>query len=238
MFSRLASTFTFRQASHSATRHLERPFHNARATLSPLTVSTLPRSCPACHQPLPSTLPACSNCGSITNIPSDINYYHLLGFEYNPSQFHLDQGLLRSQFRCAQVACHPDAWTSKGQGKTDVAQLLSSQVNEAYQTLRDPLSRLHYLLALNGVPMEETDKLEDMEFLSEIMLARDTIDDAEDKAEVLQVAEECQEKLKNAFKEISRLVERGDWSAAKQAGLRLKYLRGVEKAAEEWLRDR
>lgn len=40
--------------------------------------------------------------------------------------------------------------------------------------------------------MEETDKLEDMEFLSEIMLARDTIDDAEDKAEVLQVADECQ----------------------------------------------
>lgn len=115
MFSRLASTFTLRQASHSAAHHLERPFHNARATLSPLTVSTLPRSCPACHQPLPSTLPACSNCGSITNIPSDINYYHLLGFDYNPSQFHLDQGLLRSQFRRAQVACHPDAWTSKGQ---------------------------------------------------------------------------------------------------------------------------
>lgn len=86
--------------------------------------------------------------------------------------------------------------------------------------------------------MEETDKLEDMEFLSEIMLARDTIDDAEDKAEVLQVADETREKLKTSFKEISRLVERGDWSAAKQAGLRLKYLRGVEKAAEEWLRDR
>ncbi len=48
----------------------------------------------------------------------------------------------------------------------------------------------------------------------------------------------CTEKLKNAFKEISRLVERGDWSAAKQAGLRLKYIRGVENAAEEWLRDR
>ncbi|KAG7450509.1 uncharacterized protein BT62DRAFT_518448 [Guyanagaster necrorhizus] len=190
MFSRLASTCTLRQASHSAARPFKRSFHNTQPALSPSTISALPRSCPVCHQPLPSSLPACSNCGSITNIPSDINYYHVLGFEYNPSQFHVDQGLLRSHFRHAQIACHPDAWTSKGQGKTDIAQLLSSQVNEAYQTLRDPLSRLHYLLTLNDAPMEETDKLEDMEFLSEIMLARDTIDDAEDKAEVLQVADE------------------------------------------------
>ncbi|KAK0465018.1 uncharacterized protein EV420DRAFT_933701 [Desarmillaria tabescens] len=253
MFSRLASSFTLRQASYNAAHHLKRPLHNTRPVLSPSTVSTLPSSCPACHQPLPSSLPACSSCGSITNIPSDINYYHLLGFDYVPSQFHVDQGLLRNQFRRAQIACHPDAWTSKGQvrfvhfllfishtlqGKTDVAQLLSSQINEAYQTLRDPLSRLTYLLTLNGVPMEETDKLDDMEFLSEIMLARNTIDDAEDEAEVLQVADECREKLKDAFKEISILVERGDWSAAKQAGIRLKYIRGVEKAAEEWLRDR
>ena len=61
-------------------------------------------------------------------------------------------------------------------------------MNNAYQKLRDPLKRLHYILELNGVSMEETDKLEDAQFLTRIITARDDIEEAgsADQVELIQ----------------------------------------------------
>ncbi len=171
------------------------------------TLATLFKSCPSCHQPLTSSVPACNKCGTIKAIPRDVNCYNILGLPYEPHKFTLDELDLRNRFRRAQAACHPDTWTSRGavsnhegllamhalipmQDNTEVAQELSSQVNNAYQTLRNPLTRLQYLLELNGVPMEETDKIDDMEFLSDVLMARGTIEEAESIEEVDAVVEE------------------------------------------------
>lgn len=62
--------------------------------------------------------------------------------------------------------------------KQDVAQALSSRVNEAYQRLLTPLSRAEYLLECHHHPISEADQVDNMEFMSEIMQIRETIEEA------------------------------------------------------------
>lgn len=41
-------------------------------------------------------------------------------------------------------------------------------------------------------------------------------------------------KLAGAIQEITDLVAQKDWPAVKAAAIKLKYLQGIEKAAEAW----
>jgi molecular chaperone HscB len=62
-----------------------------------------------------------------------------------------------------------------------LAQTLSSRINHAYQALLSPLSRAEYILELNGHEVSETDHLDDVEFISEIMEAREELDGGDAK---------------------------------------------------------
>jgi hypothetical protein len=67
---------------------------------------------------------------------------------------------------------------------------VSSRVNEAYNSLSQPLRRAEYILEQNGMPIAEGDQLDDMEFISEIMQVRESIDDAEDIQELSHVVDD------------------------------------------------
>jgi Fe-S protein assembly co-chaperone HscB len=66
----------------------------------------------------------------------------------------------------------------KTQKEQNIAASQSSLLNKAYQTLRSPLERAEYLLSLEGIPLEETEKLDEKEFIMEIMEAREELEDA------------------------------------------------------------
>ncbi|KAL0581611.1 molecular chaperone [Marasmius crinis-equi] len=192
------------------------------------------KRCPNCSQPLPSTLPACTKCWHISTINPDTRAHDILGVPYHPNPFLVDQSLLKNNFRRSQAACHPDTWASKGDNKRIAAENLSAEINNAYQTLLNPLSRIEYLLRTNFQPLEETDKVEDLEFLGEIMMAREEIQDAETAEDVEPVLEQNQERIGQTLKEISRLVEASEWAKAKECAIKLRYLEGIRKAAKEW----
>ncbi|EEB89258.1 hypothetical protein MPER_12662 [Moniliophthora perniciosa FA553] len=81
--------------------------------------------------------------------------------------------------------------------------------------------------------MSETDKIEDMEFLGDIMMAREEIQTAETRDEVAHVIQENQDKIEETMKEIGQLVENKEWQKAKEAAIRLRYLDGIRRAAQE-----
>ncbi|KAF8237854.1 hypothetical protein L208DRAFT_1388802 [Tricholoma matsutake] len=123
-----------------------------------------PNKCPNCAAILPSLLPACTNCWHISHLPSNTRLHDIFGLPYHPNPFAIDVVTLKQKFREAQAICHPDSWASRGSNKQDVAQALSSRINEAYQRLLRPLPRV-----------------DNMEFMSEIMQTRETIEEAVDK---------------------------------------------------------
>ena len=100
-----------------------------------------------------------------------MNYFELFGL---PSQFQLDGSLLSSQFRELQKRFHPDNFASASERDRLMAVQKASEINDAYQVLKSPLSRAEYLLAENGVDIRgEQQTMSDPMFLMEQMELRE-----------------------------------------------------------------
>jgi len=72
-----------------------------------------------------------------------------------PRKLTLDTAALEKHFYILSRKLHPDRFASKPQAEQDAALEQSSQLNDAYRTLKDPIARTEYLLSLEGVQMEE-----------------------------------------------------------------------------------
>jgi molecular chaperone HscB len=72
-----------------------------------------------------------------------------------PRHLHLDTAALEKAFYAQSRKLHPDRFASRPAEEQLAALAASSQLNDAYRTLRDPIARTEYLLSLEGIQMEE-----------------------------------------------------------------------------------
>jgi molecular chaperone HscB len=75
-----------------------------------------------------------------------------------PPKLHLDTSSLEKAFYSLSRKLHPDRFASKPLAEQEAALAQSSQLNDAYRTLKDPILRTQYLLTLEGVELEEQSK--------------------------------------------------------------------------------
>ena len=67
-----------------------------------------------------------------------------------PQHLHLDAAALEKQFYALSRKLHPDRFASKPAAEQEAALAASSQLNDAYRTLKDPILRTQYLLKARG----------------------------------------------------------------------------------------
>jgi molecular chaperone HscB len=109
------------------------------------------------------------------------NFFEL--FEL-PVSFDLDSADLVRRYRELQVRVHPDRHAGGTDQERRLAVQMTAMINEAFQTLRDPVRRGRYLLGLQGVDTgEETDTAMDPAFLMDQMELREALDEARDSAD-------------------------------------------------------
>jgi len=72
-----------------------------------------------------------------------------------PPHLHLDLPALEHTFYAQSRKLHPDRFASKPAAEQEAALAASSQLNDAYRTLRSPIARTEYLLSLQGIQLEE-----------------------------------------------------------------------------------
>ena len=72
-----------------------------------------------------------------------------------PAHLQVDLPALEKSFYAQSRKLHPDRFASRPQPEQEAALAASSQLNDAYRTLRDPIARTEYLLALEGIQLEE-----------------------------------------------------------------------------------
>jgi molecular chaperone HscB len=72
-----------------------------------------------------------------------------------PPHLHLDLPALEKAFYAQSRKLHPDRFASKPLAEQEAALAASSQLNDAYRTLRSPIARTEYLLSLEGIQLEE-----------------------------------------------------------------------------------
>jgi molecular chaperone HscB len=84
-----------------------------------------------------------------------MDYFSFFGL---PRKLALDVLALEKQFYVLSRKLHPDRFASKPVAEQEAALAQSSLLNDAYRTLKDPISRTQYLLTLEGVELEEQSK--------------------------------------------------------------------------------
>jgi len=104
------------------------------------------------------------------------DYFSLFGL---PVRFAIDPAALDSAWRSVQGAVHPDRFAGQGDSQRLLALQYSTQINEAYQTLKEPLRRASYICKLNGLEIEpERNTAMPPEFLAQQMEWRESLEDA------------------------------------------------------------
>ena len=127
-------------------------------------------------------------------------------------KFNLDPVELENAYFAAQRQWHPDRFVTKSADEKAEAAVMSTQVNEAYQTLKNPLLRARALyVALKGALPESSQSealLHDMMSLQEKLIE----DPDAAKKDVKQQLDDCERDLVEAFanrlETVPELVER------------------------------
>lgn len=101
--------------------------------------------------------------------------FDILGME---PTFSLDLSALEKAYFTAQRACHPDRFIGKPEADRLAAIGRSQLVNDAYETLKNPLTRAEHLLELRGVQALADDSPVPPEVLEEMMDLRERIADS------------------------------------------------------------
>ena len=82
--------------------------------------------------------------------------------------FSVDLKQLAERFQTIQKSVHPDRFTNASNQEQLLAVKKSTAVNDAYQTLKNPIKRAEYILSLRGVEMPS----EQMTFSDNMFLMR------------------------------------------------------------------
>lgn len=80
------------------------------------------------------------------------DYFSVFGLE---RKLNLDEAALQRDFYRLSREFHPDKFARASAADQQRAMEKSSQLNDAYRALKDPIARTQHLLALEGVKLEE-----------------------------------------------------------------------------------
>lgn len=83
-------------------------------------------------------------------------------------QFNIDLNKLQKSYRLIQAEIHPDKFVSASQIEKQQSLIKSTEVNDAYQTLKDPIKRAKYLIQIN-LKSEQNDSTLPPDFLMQQM---------------------------------------------------------------------
>jgi len=111
------------------------------------SVATL--ECRNCGAGAPVDEHFCPQCSRILALGRHGDFFAFLGL---PRRLVIDQAHLERRFRDLSRQFHPDFFYNAAPGERLASLERSSYLNDAYRALRNPISRIEHLLAIEGLP--------------------------------------------------------------------------------------
>jgi molecular chaperone HscB len=184
---------------------------------TPSTAPNPPLICSNCHERTTGTH-ICSSCGKLLQLPQRTDYFAL--FEM-PRKLGIEMNALEQKFLQLSWKLHPDNFVNASEEERTLSLKRSSELNDAYRTLRDPLGRVEYLLAIEGERNEGEKKQQaPPELLEEVFELNESLDELRE--------------TKSAGADLAALKVRLE-SAEKNFGQKLHAVDGeLQSAAKEW----
>ena len=104
------------------------------------------------------------------------NYFELFGL---PVGFIIDGAELVGRYRELQRVVHPDRYANATEQEQRLSLQQTTRINEAFETLKNPVTRAQYLLSLHGIDMQaEKETTRNTAFLMEQLQLREELENA------------------------------------------------------------
>lgn len=170
-----------------------------------------------------------------------MDYFTLFGL---PVGYHLDIQALATRFQDLQRQYHPDRFARGTPAEQLAAVQHSATINQAWQTLRNPLTRAEYLLSLHGYDLaSEQHTVRDTAFLMEQLELREALDEIE-RAKDLDALDALQARVSGMFnarqQQMTEQLDQQAWELAADSVRKLRFLdklRSTTEQIEEKLQD-
>lgn len=136
--------------------------------------TSTPLVCWSCHE---RTLGphVCSYCGKLLQPGEGSDFFEILGL---PRKLWIDMSGLEQKFLQLSWKLHPDNFVNASEAERELSLKRSSELNDAYRSLRDPITRVEYLLALEGARKEGEQKQQaPPELLEEVFELNESLDE-------------------------------------------------------------
>ncbi len=115
----------------------------------------------------------CERCVKVQPVSKDADYFTCLGF---PRRLAIDLKKLEAKFYELSRAFHPDFYQTKSPTEQAISLGNAAVLNTAYRTLRDPIQRAEYLVALEAGSVKDIRTSPPADLFEEILELQDTLE--------------------------------------------------------------
>src|SRR5215831_15119538 len=156
-----------------------------------------------------------------TSPTKQMNYFAIFDL---PPKLWIEMSELERKFLQLSWKLHPDNFVNATEQERELSLKRSSELNDAYRTLRDPISRVEYLLAIEGERKEGEKKQQaPPELLEEVFELNESLDELREaraagsqldslKARLRTAERAFAEKLSEVDSQLQRIAR--DWDTA------------------------
>ena len=163
------------------------------------------------------------------------NYFS--SFDLDPS-FSIDVAVLEQRYEQLMTICHPDRFAAAPAFEQRAAAKRAADINEAFNVLKQPVSRAGHLLQLAGVDLQALERQPaDAEFLFEQMMLRERVQEFANlnPGEAAELTSEIEDAYVSTQAKFVTLYEAGDIAAASAAWVEFHF---QQKLSDELVRAR
>ena len=115
----------------------------------------------------------CERCVKVQPVSKEADYFTCLGF---PRRLTIDHQKLEAKFYELSRAFHPDFYQNKSETEQAISLSNAATLNTAYRTLRDPIHRAEYLLAIEAGAFKEIRTSPPADLFEEILELQETLE--------------------------------------------------------------
>lgn len=160
----------------------------------------------------------CHHCGTIQPV-RDIDHFARLGLE---RRIDVDLDLLEHQYSALSRTLDPQRFIIRGMGERGHASKQLEALNEAYETLREPLRRSRYWLGLNEKEFKEASSANPM-----VTELRHDLETAADPAQCDRVAQKAGQAMQEGIMGLMQALRGENWSQANTVLIELDGLEAI-----------
>jgi molecular chaperone HscB len=162
-------------------------------------------------------------------------YFELFGM--NPV-FDIDCSRLHAEQQRLQATYHPDRYVNASERDKRVSVQVASWVNQAYETLQDPVKRSRYLLEINGADIpDDSTTTSDTEFLMEQIELREQVESCRQGEDGLQRSDQIEAGLAHRASELATEFvshfEASQFNQAIASSQKMQFIQRIQQQLSE-----